>query len=730
MNTFIAECQRRRVFRVAALYVVGAWIVLQVADLALDNWGIPSAAMRFVWIGSIVGFPIALFLGWRFDVVHGRIFRTPDSDGGAELPLQRNDHVILSFVGVVALAITAGLLLEISRTSPPQTARSQLEEINPRSIAVLPFEDMSASQDQEYFGHGIAEELLNRLAKVKDFRVAGRTSSFSFKDQPDDLRSIGEKLDVAVVLEGSIRKAGKQIRITAQLINAADGFHLWSETYDREMDNVFAVQDEIAGSVVNAILATLDGEALPVDLKPTAVAKSDAYVLYLQGRHQAYKRTAEGTARPQQLFEEAVGIDPDYGPGYAGLATALVLGPLDYSVMFPQAEAALKRALELEPENSEALATLGLLRQLQNRPDDARQALNQAIAINPNNAQAHTWLGRSFSYSSPDRYLSHVQNAYRIDPLDPTTLFHLAVASRKTGRYEEAIALDRELHALDPSRAGGAAWAGSIHQQAGHLDAALKSYFHAFRAPPHDQAFNGVLWILTELGELELAEAWLKRSKERNIFVPNIEAQLLFMRGQPEQAFRTFTEIGGRNNLEMAWAHLRYSGDFAAARNLYERGFANMGLDPKKMDPIQWLSYLEYAVALQRTGAGEQATGLADEVLVLVEEQLANGVIEGPASFPLRYFQAAALAMNGNSRKAIAALRLASTRGELSCTYCLQINPHFDSLRADPDFAAFVAEQEAKLAIIRQRLADEGMLLTPDEVLQLDDFSFDPFLIE
>jgi hypothetical protein len=238
------------------------------------------------------------------------------------------------------------------------------------------------------------------------------------------------------------------------------------------------------------------------------------------------------------------------------------------------------------------------------------------------------------------------------------------------------------------------------------------------------------LGILIELGELELAEPWLLRSEEMNIFIPNLEAQLIFMRGQPEQAFRAFTEIGGRNYLEMAWAHLRYSGDFAAARDLYERGFANMGLDTKKTDPGQWPTFLDYAVALQRTGSDEQATRLVDEVLVLIEEQLANGVIEGPASFPLRFFQAAALAMNGNSREAIAALRLASTKGELSCTFCLQINPHFDSLRADPDFAAFVAEQEAKLDAIRQRLADEGMLLTPDEVLQLEDFSFDPFLIE
>ena len=148
------------------------------------------------------------------------------------------------------------------------------------------------------------------------------------------------------------------------------------------------------------------------------------------------------------------------------------------------------------------------------------------------------------------------------------------------------------------------------------------------------------------------------------------------------------------------------------------------------MDPGQWLNFLDYAVVLQRTGSDERATRLVDEVLVLIEEQLANGVIEGPASLPLRFFQAAAFAMNGNSREAIAALRLASTKGELSCILCLQINPHFDSLRADPDFAAFVAEQEAKLDAIRQRLADEGMLLTPDEVLQLEDFSFDPFLIE
>ena len=258
----------------------------------------------------------------------------------------------------------------------------------------------------------------------------------------------------------------------------------------------------------------------------------------------------------------------------------------------------------------------------------------------------------------------------------------------------------------------------------------MKSYFRAYWTPPHDSGFSGILSILIELGELELAEAWLQRSKAQNIGMPNMEAQLRFMRGQPEQAFRAFTEFGGRNDLEMAWAHLRYSGDFAASRDSYETAFAKMGLDKTKLDPTQWLDYLDYSIVLQRTGASEQATSLIDEALALIEEQLANGVIEGPAPFPLRFLQAAALAMNGNSREAIAALRLASTRGELSCTFCLQISPHYDDLRADPDFAAFVAEQESNLAEQRQRLADEGMLLTPDGVLVLKDFSFDPFLFE
>lgn len=729
MKTFIAECQRHRIFRVAALYLVAAWAILQVADLAFDNWGIPSEAMRNVWIGAIIGIPIALVLGWRFNIVGARIIRTPDSDNNIEQPLRRTDYIVLTLSTVIAIAITVGLLFEIMQTQPPAPERMQLGDADPRSIAVLPFTDMSPAGDQGYLADGLAEELLNLLAQYNGLRVTSRSSSFALRDQPLSIPEVAEKLKTAHVLEGSVRKAGNRVRITAQLIEAGSDTHLWSQTYDRELDDIFAIQDQIAAQVVQELKVHLLGPA-----PASGATSAAAYEIYLQGLSLLARRGANDTRQSIELFEQVVAVDPDYAPAHASLALALIWSDLGTAMILPRIEAAANRALALQPGNSDAMTAVGFIRENQGHIDEAREAYRQAIANNPNNALAYRWLGRSYSNADPARYLALIKKAYLLDPLDPSIHFHLFMGAASFGRTDEALAAARQRLVHDPTDGMSYLLAGQIHRAAGHLDLALKSNYRGYLADPDGWYYGAMFWTLVDLGELELADTWLREVKRQTgwAYVEPDDAILNFLMGQPEAAVQQQVAAHQRGEIpdqELAYWIMRFSRDFALARQLYEQGFTKLGQDIPHFDPnLSWFWYTDYVLLLQRTGEPNRATGMIREIKGSIEERLSQGVV---FVFPvdIQILLAVIHAASGSAQEALIALRQAVDDGE-TCVWCLQTFPHFDNLRGEPEFAAVITEARARNSAQRQKLADENMLLTPEEVLRLKDFSFDPFLIE
>ena len=339
---------------------------------------------------------------------------------------------------------------------------------------------------------------------------------------------------------------------------------------------------------------------------------------------------------------------------------------------------------------------------------------------------AYRWLGTSYADADPARYRALVRKAYLVDPLDPSIHFHLSRAASFLGRYDEALAAARKLQ--PPQRD---LMAGNIHHGSGHLDKALKSYYRAYRTEGN---FGPLPRELIALHEYELAEAWVLEGKKVAPGSPTIaEVTLTFLRDEPEQAFRLWSDAAERRqdentDLDLGWAHIRFSGDFEAARKALERFLLKPGEAVPRFDPDNWMWVIDYALALQRTGASERAQELIDETMAFIESQLAAGVVWGPLGFNLQVSLSALHAMSGNTQQVMAALRRASSQGGLTCTFCLRRFPHFDNVRDDPDFAKLVTEQEAKLSDQRQRLADEGMLLTPEQVLQLEEFSFDPFV--
>jgi len=721
--SFFDELKRRNVFRVAAAYVAMSWLVVQIVETLFPAFGLGDAAIRVAVIILIIGFIPAMIVAWAFELTPEGLKR--DSEVDPTSPVSRRMAKRLDRVIMVVLALALGYFAFDKFVLAPQREATVVEEAREagrteaivesygdKSIAVLPFTDMSPEGDQAYFSDGISEELLNLLARINELRVISRSSSFALRDDDLSTPEVADKLNVTYVLEGSVRKAGDMVRITAQLIDARSDTHLWSETYDRTLKDVFSVQDEISTQVVDALKIRLLGAA------PTSGATSSAaYELYLQGLGEF--ATREDIPRAIELFEQVIAIDPNYAPAYGTLALALIWSDEDHSTLYPRLEAVVNRTLALDPGNSEALTALGQLRNQQNRFEEAREILEQAVENNPNNAFAHRWLGISYGDADPVKYYARARKAYELNPLDPTIHYHLARAADMLGHYDDALAAAQGLEAPMND-----VMAGDIHHHFGHLDKSLKSFYRAYRTSEY---FGALPRELMMMKEYDLVEAWLREGGPLHA-----QATIAAIRGDPEKAFRLYADEAEQNpdtstDLQVGWAHIRYSGDFDAARERMERFLLKPGESAPRFDPDQWKALIEYALVLQRTGSPERAAVLIDEIKAFIETRIAAGAVRDGFDMNFQFWLSALHAMSGDTQQAIAALRNAAPQGGLTCSHCVRMWPHWDNLRGEPEFERVLDEVEADKAAMRQRLADEGMLLTPEQVLALESFDFDPF---
>jgi TolB-like protein/lipoprotein NlpI len=460
--SFFQEIRRRNVLRIAGLYLVGAWLIVQVAGTVLPMFDAPAWLPRTIVIVLAIGSVPALVLAWAFELTPEGLKREKDVDrsaSGAPLTGKVLDRVIM-----VALALALGVfafdrfVLSPQREAKQQSAARQagrgealVESYGEKSIAVLPFVNMSADKDQEYFADGIAEELLNLLTKIPQLRVISRSSAFSFKGKDVEVPEIARRLNVAHILVGSVRKAGNQVRITAQLIDARSDTHLWSETYDRPLDDTFAVQDEIAAAVVSQLKITLLGGA------PKARAVDPhAYALYLQARQLGRQNTPEAYERSIALYQQALTIDANYAAAWDGLASNYV----------DQAAYALRPM-----EDGYRLA---------------RDAVGKALAIDPDFASAYARLGQiAQSYDSDLAAAArHFEQALALEPTNTDIIRHTAALAATLGRHDLAIALGEYVTARDPVDAAGHANLGVVYSYAGLLDAAIESFRTALNLSP------------------------------------------------------------------------------------------------------------------------------------------------------------------------------------------------------------------------------------------------------
>ena len=329
--SFFNELKRRNVFKVGITYIFMAWLVLQVTDVILNNIEAPGWVFHVLLLFLIIGFAFALFFAWAFELTPDGLKREHEVDRSQSITHKTGrkiDRAIIALlvVGVAFLVADNYVFDEATKPAPVAEEASPPVEESAQgydSIGVLPFANISNDPDQDYFSDGISEELLNALAKLKNLQVAARTSSFAFKGLNHDIMEIGKKLNVDTVLEGSVRRSGTRLRITAQLIDVANGYHLWSETYDRELTDVFAVQDEITTAIVTALRVHFDTGETPA-LPTVGATNMSAYDAYLKGRHKYQELGSASLREALTLFRAATDADPEFAPAWAGRAAAVI----------------------------------------------------------------------------------------------------------------------------------------------------------------------------------------------------------------------------------------------------------------------------------------------------------------------------------------------------------------------------------------------------------------------
>jgi len=445
---FLAEIKRRRVGKVAIAYGAVAWAVTEAASVVLPALYVPEWAMTFLVIFLLVGFPIAMVLAWVFDVSATGIERTEPLPGA---PPQMQFRTRAAFGAAVLIAMAGlGYLLYERGVGRAEAAG------NRSSIAVLPFTNLSGDASKDYFSDGMSEELLNLLARIPGLKVAARTSAFAYKGRNVDVREVGKELGVETVLEGSVRQSADQVRITAQLIDTESGFHIWSETYDRRMADIFTVQDEIATAIVDKLKIELAPKEQQLAQRETAPTQNvEAYEFYLQARAIWKRRGEDNLNRAIELYQAALARDPAFARAHAGLASAYVVLP-GYSMddgdeekFLKMAEQSARQALALDPNIGEAHAVLAQINAARGNFLDAESGFFFAISLEPNEPTPHHWYSILLNkVGRLDAGLEQARRAYELDPSSPVLVSNLANTYLLLGEDEQALrysTLAREL---------------------------------------------------------------------------------------------------------------------------------------------------------------------------------------------------------------------------------------------------------------------------------------------
>ena len=560
--SFFAELKRRNVIRMAGLYLVGAWLLTQVASTVLPTFDVPPWALRGLIITLALGFIPALIFSWVFELTPQGLKRDEEVVPEQSIAPQTARRMDRAIIAVLLLALgyfgfdkwvlaPRGVITPSHSAAIPNDSPSTA---NAKSIAVLPFDNLSEDKGNAFFAEGIQDEILTRLAKVADLKVISRTSTQRFKAVPSDLREIAKQLGVMNILEGSVQKSNDQVRINVQLINAVTDAHLWAESYDRKLTDLFAVESEVAKTIADTLQAKLTGSELSaMSIRPTQ--DPVAQDLLVQGRHFLALRRDDNLPRAIEFFRQAIARDPNYAAAYAGLSEALILLPrytdANPSETRPQSRVAALKALELNPNLAEAhnaLAKIAMDYDIDFA--EATREFKRAIELNPNYAGAHHWFSGTLE---------------------------------SQGQFAEAVAESKLGTELDPFSAVNLSDQGRVYGSARRFPEAKASFEKALAIDP---AFSYAHWhygqMLQESGDLKGAAAeYAKASAVRNTPEPiALSGQLAAIMGRPEEARRALTaldELEKHRYVDVFWRALLYLslGDKERALQALEQSYVN-----------------------------------------------------------------------------------------------------------------------------------------------------------
>lgn len=720
IGQFIAETRRRRVFRVAALYIIAAWVILQIADVLFPTWNIPDSAKQYVLIGALLGFPLALVFGWIYDITSQGIVRTPPAQPGLEidLTLRRSDYLILSTFVLVAGAVTVGLVDRILETPVEQEIIAGERSISAKSIAVLPFENRSPDPENAYFADGMHDDLLSLLSRLGDLKVISRTSVQRYRNTDKTTPEIGRELGVAYVLEGAVQRMADQVHINVQLIAAEADEHIWAGMFDEELTaaNIFAIQSGIAESIVNALQATLSpGERDRIETRPTE--NFAAYQSYLVGKQRLANRTSKDYEQAIEYFTEAIELDPGFALAYAGLADAYTVqndyGYLTDEEYLAKAPGLIDQALSLDDSLGEAHVSLATLKHFQQDFDGAEAAFKRAIELNPNNAQAYQWYGVLLRFTS-DRYeeaLALYRKAVELDPLSPIMNSNVGSMLMDMGRFEEALEQRKRNIEINPDSPQSHGSAGTAYYWPfGQAAKAVASYRKFLALDPE---FVVGWWrlgmVYLDLGDDTWARYWLGRFLEArpDDSWSNFSMGLANLRsGDQAQALEYFNNaLTNDPDDAPALTQIRnfdiQAGQYAKARSRYVESFPELfaGAHPE-FDGTNYDEAIDLAAVLLHTGEAELAASLLDGSHAYAE------------SFPaLRLHRWTALveiyALQGRTQMALESLRKAIDDGDRWLSwYHFELNPNLKSLHDEPEFQAMADEVRIDMAAKLFRLKE------------------------
>jgi TolB-like protein/Tfp pilus assembly protein PilF len=664
-----SELRRRNVPRMAVLYFVSSWLVLQVTDVLTGLIVLPDWVGPLVLTMLVTGFPIALVLSWFFEIGESGITR----DTGAQTAVhdaaiagRRMDFVIIA---ILSAAILVFAWLSWSNHGPAE-----------KSIAVLAFANVSDDPAQDYFSEGISEEILGALAKSPELRVISRSSSFSFRGTNLDVPTIAKQLGVAHILEGSVRKSGNQVRISAQLIDAATDLHLWSDTYERELTaaNVFDIQSQIANNIAESLNAVLDlrdksGTAMP---PTTSLPALEAYLL---GKQRMASRSRQGLVESVAYFETAIGLDPDYAPAYLGLADANLLlaqyGHIAVDQALQRAKTAIDRSIALDDDVGAAYASLGLMRSQQGDIRGAESALLRAIALDPNDAKAYHWYGDILIYQlgDPGTAIAMLRKAQQLDPLSPVIVLTLGEAYSTAGQLAEGLRQFRKVLQIDRNFASAFSMLGIGYLSLDDLDKADYWFEAGAQVAPDEFQANGFRTFLYRARGQEERAVELAYKLQSLVPGNNLSLVTLVSFGHDEEAIAL---------AETDWPSLSCKSAPAVQRsNIYQA--------------------MNLSLAYERTGQRECAASLLNGISGILEVQ------PGSTARAFGFLEAEVYTRKGEIERALVALR-ASVDAGMRSQWMVQVeqSPHAARLRDAPEYLAIQAkvraDLERQLAIARE----------------------------